>query len=200
MSGQKFAAVCDPNGIPRFTPLGERYIYAQTGLWPHFHNESTFAFESTGQASSGALNQRSSRQSKRAPANHLPERWVTNSLFDLFLQSEFRLAFPLVDRDLFRETIRQAYESPDTNPTVEEISSKACVFAFLSLSSHHFAAMSVSNHVDSDACAKQAQIMIADFIEDASVTTLQVMVILVCYSGEHMRISALFLTLLLCSS
>ncbi|UKZ68498.1 uncharacterized protein TrAtP1_009529 [Trichoderma atroviride] len=182
MSGQKFAAICDQNGIPRFTPLGEKYIYAQTGQWPHFHNESTFAFESTGQASSGVSNQYSPRgQLNRAPADQLPEQWITNTLFDLFLQSEFRLAFPLVDRDLFKDTIRRAYESPETNPTIEEISSKACVFAFLSLSSHHFAALSVSNHVDSDGCAKQAQILIADFIEDASVTTLQVMVLLVCH-------------------
>ncbi|EHK48681.1 hypothetical protein TRIATDRAFT_214873 [Trichoderma atroviride IMI 206040] len=185
MSGQKFAAICDQNGIPRFTPLGEKYIYAQTGQWPHFHNESTFAFESTGQASSGVSNQYSPRgQLNRAPADQLPEKWITNTLFDLFLQSEFRLAFPLVDRDLFKDTIRRAYESPETNPSIEEISSKACVFAFLSLSSHHFAALSVSNHVDSDGCAKQAQILIADFIEDASVTTLQVMVLLVSLCGR----------------
>ncbi|KAM0513440.1 hypothetical protein ACHAPE_007904 [Trichoderma viride] len=179
MSGQKFAAICDQNGIPRFTPSGEKYIYAQTGQWPHFNHQSTFAFESNGQASSGALAQHSPRgQLNRAPADRLPEKWITNTLFDLFLQSEFRLAFPLVDRELFKETIRIAYDSPETNPTIEEISSKACVFAFLSLSSHHFAALSVSNHVDSDGCAKQAQILIADFIEDASVTTLQVTVLL----------------------
>ncbi|UKZ68497.1 uncharacterized protein TrAtP1_009529 [Trichoderma atroviride] len=191
MSGQKFAAICDQNGIPRFTPLGEKYIYAQTGQWPHFHNESTFAFESTGQASSGVSNQYSPRgQLNRAPADQLPEQWITNTLFDLFLQSEFRLAFPLVDRDLFKDTIRRAYESPETNPTIEEISSKACVFAFLSLSSHHFAALSVSNHVDSDGCAKQAQILIADFIEDASVTTLQVMVLLLMNEALCGRLEA----------
>lgn len=191
MSGQKFAAICDQNGIPRFTPLGEKYIYAQTGQWPHFHNESTFAFESSGQASSGVSNQYSPRgQLNRAPADQLPEKWITNTLFDLFLQSEFRLAFPLVDRDLFKDTIRQAYDSPETNPTIEEISSKACVFAFLSLSSHHFAALSVSNHVDSDGCAKQAQILIADFIEDASVTTLQVMVLLLMNEALCGRLEA----------
>ncbi|PNP39985.1 hypothetical protein TGAMA5MH_08251 [Trichoderma gamsii] len=191
MSGQKFAAICDQNGIPRFTPLGEKYIYAQTGQWPHFHNQSTFAFECPFQASSGALTQHSPRgQLNRTPADQLPEKWITNTLFDLFLQSEFRLAFPLVDRELFKETIRIAYDSPETNPTIEEISSKACVFAFLSLSSHHFAALSVSNHVDSDGCAKQAQILIADFIEDASVTTLQVMVLLLMNEALCGRLEA----------
>ncbi|KAK6448736.1 hypothetical protein FP744_10004986 [Trichoderma asperellum] len=191
MSGQKFAATCDQNGIPRFTPLGEQYIYAQTGQWPHFHNESTFSFESTGQASSGALTQHSPRgQAKQAPADQLPEKWVTTTLFNLYLQSEFRLAFPFVDRELFEDTIRQAYDSPDSNPTIEEISSKACVFAFLSVSSHHFATMSVSNHVDSDACAKQAQILIADFIEDASLTTLQVMILLLMNEALCGRLQA----------
>lgn len=191
MSGQKFAATSDRNGIPRFTPLGEQYIYAQTGQWPHFHHESTFSFESTGQASSGALTQHSPKgQAKQAPADQLPEKWVTTTLFNLYLQSEFRLAFPFVDRELFEDTIRQAYDSPDTNPTIEEISSKACVFAFLSVSSHHFATMSVSNHVDSDACAKQAQILIADFIEDASVTTLQVMILLLMNEALCGRLQA----------
>lgn len=193
MSGQKFAAICDQNGIPRFTPLGEKYIYAQTGQWPQFRNESTFAFTSTGQVSSGAVAQHFPRvQANQAPSHHLPEKWVTDTLFDMFFQSEFCLVFPLVDRELFKETIRQAYDSPYTNPTVEEIASKACVLGFLAICSHHFAAMSVSNHVNSDACTKQAQILIADFIEDASLTTLQVLVILVCYDRDYVIILRYF--------
>jgi hypothetical protein len=181
VSGQKFAAICSRNGIPHFTSLGEKYIYSQTGQWPHFHNESTFAFsEVTGQASSGTLAQKSLKgQAKQSQPDKLPEKWVAQALLDAFFKADFRLVFPIVDRELFEETIRQAYDAPDTNPTIEEIGSKACVFAFLAITGNHFSALDIAKYVDSDACSRQAQLLISDFIEDASLTTLQVMVILV---------------------
>ncbi|KAL7791849.1 hypothetical protein V8C37DRAFT_416595 [Trichoderma ceciliae] len=179
-SGQKFAAVCSQNGIPHFTSLGEQYIHSQTGQWPRFHNEDTSAFyEATDHVSSGALQLKPLKgQAKQTEIQKLPEKWVTHALLDAFVNSDFRLVFPIVDRDLFEETIRQAYDSPDTNPTIEAVGSKACVLAFLSVTSHHFCALDVAKLVDSDVCAKQAQLLMPDFIEDASLTTLQVMVML----------------------
>ncbi|KAL7946733.1 fungal-specific transcription factor domain-containing protein [Trichoderma barbatum] len=179
-SGQKFAAVCSRNGIPHFTSLGEQWIYSQTGLWPHFRDDEAFAFkETTDHAPSGALALQSLKGStKQAEIQKLPERWITQALLDTFSTSDFRLIFPVVDRELFEETMRLAYESEDTNPTIEEIGSKACVLAFLCVTSHHFSTEDIAKLVDSDACAKQAQLLISDFVEDASLTTLQVMVML----------------------
>lgn len=180
-SGQKFAAVCSRNGIPHFTALGEQWIHSQTGLWPHFHNEDGFAFsETTDNTPSNALALKSLKgQVKQAELEKLPEKWITQALLDIFKTSDFRLIFPVVDGDLFEDTIRLAYDSPDANPTIEAIGSKACVLAFLSVTSHHFCGHEIAKLVDSDACARQAQLLISDFIEDASLTTLQVMVMLV---------------------
>ncbi|EHK21433.1 uncharacterized protein TRIVIDRAFT_180483 [Trichoderma virens Gv29-8] len=179
-SGQKFAFVCSRNGIPHFTSLGEQWIYSRTGLWPNFRNEDAFAFkETTNHAPSAALALKSlSGLTKQAEIQKLPERWITQALLETFTTSDFRLVFPVVDRELFEETIRLAYDSPATNPTIEEIGSKACVLAFLCVTSHHFSTQDVAKLVDSDACAKQAQLLISDFVEDASLTTLQVMVML----------------------
>lgn len=179
-SGQKFAAICSRNGIPHFTSLGEQWIYSRTGLWPHFRNDDAFAFRETDHVPSAA----SALQSLKGPAKQaeiqkLPERWITQALLDTFIASDFRLVFPVVERELFEETIRVAYGAPVTDATIEEIGSKACVLAFLCVTSHHFATQDAAKLVDSDACAKQAQLLISDFVEDASLTTLQVMVMLV---------------------
>ncbi|KAF3063145.1 hypothetical protein CFAM422_010496 [Trichoderma lentiforme] len=178
-SGQKFAAICSRNGIPHFTSLGEQWIYSRTGLWPHFRNDDAFAFRETDHVPSAA----SALQSLKGPAKQaeiqkLPERWITQALLDTFIASDFRLVFPVVERELFEETIRVAYGAPVTDATIEEIGSKACVLAFLCVTSHHFATQDAAKLVDSDACAKQAQLLISDFVEDASLTTLQVMVML----------------------
>lgn len=181
-AGQNFAAICSRNGIPHFTSHGEQWIYSHTGQWPHFHNEGTFAFcEATDHISSPALVPKSQNgPAKRAQGEKLPEKWITQALLDAFVKSDFRLVFPIVDRTLFEETIRQAYDAPELNPTIEEIGSKACVLAFCSVTSHHFCALEIAKLIDTDACTKQAQILISDFIEDASLTTLQVMIMLVC--------------------
>ncbi|KAH6603540.1 fungal specific transcription factor domain-containing [Trichoderma cornu-damae] len=183
-SGQKFAAICSRNGIPHFTSLGEQWIYSQTGLWPRFHNEDKLAFcEATDHISSAALALKPpKRQAEQDQLGEIPEKWVTQALLDAFNKSDFRLIFPIIDRELFEDTIRQAYDSPSANATIGAIGSRACVLAFLAVTSRHFCAMEVTKQVDSDDCAKKAQLLISDFIEDASLTTLQVMVMLV---GGH---------------
>ncbi|KAL6859218.1 hypothetical protein J3F83DRAFT_334166 [Trichoderma novae-zelandiae] len=180
-SGQKFAAVCSRNGIPHFTSLGEQWIYARTGLWPRFHNEDITSPSSgtTHQAPLCASTFKLIKgQAKQTQAETLPDKSITLELLDAFTKSDFRLVFPVVDRELFEETIQLAYDSPDENPPIHAIGSKACVLAFLSVTGHHFRDQGVAKLIDTDACARQAQLLISDFIEDASLTTLQVMVML----------------------
>ncbi|PTB81652.1 fungal-specific transcription factor domain-containing protein [Trichoderma longibrachiatum ATCC 18648] len=181
-SGQKFAAVCSRNGIPHFTSLGEQWIYSRTGLWPRFHNEditSPFASEVSdlGPSPASTLNVPKG-QTTQPQIGTLPDKSITLALLDSFEKSDFRLVFPVVDRELFDETIRLAYDSPDENPPIHVIGSKACVLAFLTVASHHFRDQAVAKLVDTDGCARQAQLLISDFIDDASLTTLQVMVML----------------------
>ncbi|PTB65256.1 fungal-specific transcription factor domain-containing protein [Trichoderma citrinoviride] len=176
-SGQKFAAVCSRNGIPHFTALGEQWIYSRTGLWPRFYNED-IASPSDQPPSYASPFRLPNGQMKQTQLETLPDRSITLALLDEFTKSEFRLIFPVVDRELFEETIRLAYDSSDDNLTIHAIGSKACVLAFLSVAGHHFRDLEIAKSFDADACARRAQLMISDFVEDASLTTLQVMVML----------------------
>lgn len=80
---------------------------------------------------------------------------------------------------LFEETARLAYSKDDSDPPLELITAKACVLAFVSLASSHFPDAHGASHIDSDACARDSQILVADIIEDASITTLQTILMLV---------------------
>ena len=65
-------------------------------------------------------------------------------------------------------------------PPLEHISAKACVLAFVSMASSHFPTANSVSHIDGDSYARDAQILLADIIEDASITTLQTIIMLVC--------------------
>lgn len=102
---------------------------------------------------------------------------MTQTLFYSFLRSGFSLVFPVVDRVLFEDTLRIAYSTPDDTSDPEYIGAKACVFVFVAIASAHM--LEGSMYVDSDACAKQGQLLLSDCLEDASITTLQTVFMLV---------------------
>lgn len=102
------------------------------------------------------------------------------SLLQTYLCSDFWLVFPLVDGVLFEETVRRAYAPQSTLQPLEHISAKACVFAFLSIASTHFPDSEAAEYVDPDVTAKEAQMLLSDFLEDTSITTLQTVFMLVC--------------------
>lgn len=109
----------------------------------------------------------------------LPEKWILESLVAEFTASDFSLVFPLINSHLFEKTVRLAYTADDAEPMLDCMTAKACVLAFASLSSYHFPASKASSKIDGDYCAKAAQALIPEIIEDASVTTLQTVLILV---------------------
>ena len=89
------------------------------------------------------------------------------------------MVFPLVDRVFFKDTIRLAYSTPDDPSDQEYIGARACVFAFLAIASAYSLEGSLSSHIDTDACAKQAQLLLPDVLEDAGITTLETVFMLV---------------------
>ncbi|KAG6039421.1 hypothetical protein E4U41_002663 [Claviceps citrina] len=95
-----------------------------------------------------------------------------------FHSLRFSPVFPLINPLLFKETVRLAYSAGGAEPMLECMAAKACVLAFVSLSSSHFPVSKASADIDGDFCAKAAQMLIADIIEDASVSTLQTILIL----------------------
>ena len=178
-AGQNFGAICCRNGVPHFTASGEQWIHSRTGQWPRFgdiYGSETAAPPGLPVAASTLYSL--SNRSYQGHDAQLPSRWVVQSLLDEFIASDFSLVFPLVDRVLFEETAKLAY-SRQKPLMCEYVGAKACVFAFVSMASSNFPDLEAASHIDPDACAKEAQILLADFLEDASITTLQTMFMLV---------------------
>ncbi|ODA77254.1 hypothetical protein RJ55_06881 [Drechmeria coniospora] len=191
-AGQNFGAICSRNGIPHFTNRGEQWIYAQTGQWPRFDHLYVDRSDDIGERAEIPAFSSSSRFPV-APRARLPEKGVLLLLLRAFVTSDFSRVFPLVDRALFEETARLAYEQ-STPQTIEHVSAKACVFAFLSTVGTHFPELDAASDLDSDACAKEAQVLLSDILEDASITTLQTIFMLLLHETlcGHLQAASMY--------
>lgn len=177
--GQKFGAACPRNGFPHLTPRCEQWIRERTGQRPKFHDLHP------GDSPQPHLSDTDNVPTLVSAAAEvkqmgLPERWILNSLVSEFTNSDFSLIFPLINPVLFEETLWLAYSLDEMEPPLEQNTAKACVLAFLSLAGSHFPTGHGASHINGDSCARGAQILLADIIEDASITTLQTILMLVC--------------------
>ncbi|KAK7425317.1 hypothetical protein QQZ08_008214 [Neonectria magnoliae] len=103
----------------------------------------------------------------------LPDRSITEQVMNVFFSSAFRLAFPVVDRVLFEETTALAYKSWEGQPSLERITAKGCVLAFLSIMCLFHGKVDNFPVIDSDSCAVKAHYLLSDVFEDASIVSLQ---------------------------
>lgn len=177
--GQNFGAICPRNGIPHLTPHCEQWIRERCGQEPRFcHLYSGDAPRSHFSGSDIVPTFVSVQAQVKQPG--LPDKWIVHGLVSAFTNSEFSLAFPLMNPVLFEETIRLAYSPDEMKPPLEHVTAKACVLAFVSLASSHCPNANGAPYVDMDSCARDAQILLSDIIEDTSITTLQTILMLVC--------------------
>lgn len=110
----------------------------------------------------------------------LPLKETTLDLFAQFLKSPVRLVFPVLDRVLFPETIKAAYELWTETPTLRAITAKACVFAFLSIKFTFLNESTPSSGEDGDIYALKAEGILNEGLEEVSIVTLQTALLLVC--------------------
>lgn len=118
----------------------------------------------------------------------LPDRKVVEQYFSFFISSEFRLSFPLVDPVLFKQTMDVAYEHGErvTNGLgFEQITAKACVFAFLSvislLEAERTERFPDIPSIDTDMMAAKAQMLLPLTIPALDITSLQTSFMLCLY-------------------
>ncbi|KAG5928948.1 hypothetical protein E4U60_007563 [Claviceps pazoutovae] len=190
-TGQQFGAVCPRNGIPHLTSYCEQWISERTGQKSNFRE----LFSKNGHESNDLIRVPEPHMNSGIPTQSagypfLPEKRILESLVVDFTASEFSLVFPLINRVLFGETVRLAYTEDDAVPLLERLAARACVLAFASLSSYHFPASPAAAEIDGEVCAKAAQLIIADITEDASITTLQTVLILLLYDILRGRFQA----------
>lgn len=122
----------------------------------------------------------------------LPEKSLTVKIFDVFIHSAFSMVFPLVDKDLFRETLALAYESQFEPLSIECVSAKACVLAFVSSARLFSERDTPLPNLDSERCAAQARHLLSCTADEATLTSLQACVMLVSRNELAVR-EAVFL-------
>ena len=107
-----------------------------------------------------------------------------------FIASEFRLAFPLVDPVLFKQTLDVAYghvlgKGQTNGLSFEQITAKACVFAFLSvislLEEERTERFPEIPSIDTDMMAAKAQMLLPLTIQALDITSLQTSFMLCLY-------------------
>lgn len=109
----------------------------------------------------------------------LPDRAIVEQALDGYLNAACRLIFPIVDPVLFRETIADAYEDDDGQVPLARLTSRCCVFAFLSIAILFRTSSKEIPQLDSDMFAMHAHHYMADVMEENSVVGLQAMFMLV---------------------
>ncbi|KAJ3541172.1 hypothetical protein NM208_g4732 [Fusarium decemcellulare] len=161
---------CFP-GINLFSQDGQRWICSRTGRDLSMGNLDDFTSEESVQGLTTVgdpINE---------PLGDLPNSKVVHDAFEAFLQSEFRWIFPLVDPILFKETIGCAYGALAESSLANNLSAKACVFAFLSIR-RLFTPHDLNNRDTAASYARHAHSLLFGLMENASLVNLQTMIML----------------------
>ncbi|KAB5549446.1 hypothetical protein GE09DRAFT_1204368 [Coniochaeta sp. 2T2.1] len=158
------------DGIPLFSEEGQAWIFSRTGEAIAF--QKLKALNKCQQVRPLTLSH-SQLHGSLEQLYELPDRNIVEQGIYWFQNSAFRLVFPAIDTVLFHESVRLAYEPWEGPLTLELISAKGCVLAFLSIMCVFNGDSTWRPIVDSDACAMKAQYLLSDMVEVASVVTLQ---------------------------
>ena len=163
------------NGMPILSEEGCKWVQQKTGEDVSF---SKFHVRFQKQALPPTLSPWHFFRSKNE-LHELPDKRIVEQVLDVFINSAFRLVFPVIDRVLFEETVILAYEECDGPLSLERISAKGCVLAFVSVMCLFQGQDANIPAVDSDTCAVKAHYLLSDVFEDSSIVSLQTVFMLV---------------------
>ncbi|WXC59290.1 hypothetical protein SNK03_005165 [Fusarium graminearum] len=166
--GCHFGHLSQHNGLPLISDQGKEWIASKTGEQVRFE---------TGRQLRPPLSTPLSTHRFTDPHDlyTLPDRTVVETIWHVFSNSSFRLVFPVVDPELFYDTINLAYMSwSGETPSLEHMSQMACVLAFASMIPLFQGSLVDLPPVDTDICAAKARYILTDVLEGPNLATLQV--------------------------
>jgi len=102
-----------------------------------------------------------------------------DKIFNIFNHSAFSLVFPLVDKVLFEDTLTLAYQPHSESIPLECVSAKSCVLAFVSNIYLYQRREVEIPYLAGNACAIKARRLLSPTLEEASLTNLQAVFMLV---------------------
>ncbi|OGM44891.1 hypothetical protein ABOM_006121 [Aspergillus bombycis] len=175
--------ICVFNGLPFFSSGGRQWIKAQTG-------------EDVDLNQYQPPRRISSLRPKATRTVYLPSESLLFERFQEYKSSVFCQIFPFISPHFFEDTVRAAYQEQSTL-TCSNDSAKACVFAFMAVTSMF--SNSTANHgsLDSDHYAYAAYDLVPEFFRDTvTIEGLQALLMLCLYSqsvlGDQLSVELLF--------
>ncbi|RSL97755.1 hypothetical protein CEP52_010738 [Fusarium oligoseptatum] len=168
--GCHFGRISQHNGMPILSAEGIKWLSSRTGEDVSFQK---FQPPSPRQRLFSSTSSVSHYYNCPSDLYELPDRKLVDKILHVYLHSAFRLVFPVIDRVLFEDTLTLAYESSTEPLSLDQISAKSCVYAFISIICLFQGRVAEIPYLDSDACAQKAHYLLTDALEDTSITSLQ---------------------------
>ncbi|CAI7623579.1 unnamed protein product [Penicillium pancosmium] len=169
-AGRELGAISLLTGIPFLLPEGQEWVQARTGQIISRDNLSPARApweKERGQSTNNLFNNLSNQN-----MFELPDLRVVRLYLEAYKKSfVMQRLFPVVDPDLFEETIISAYKQPHSTFSHGQASSRACVIAFLAFVSRlppikEFVVNSPLGEVDYDALAIKAQFFLTQVLQE----------------------------------
>lgn len=181
-------------GIPFLLPEGQEWIQARTGQT--VASDKLSPARAPWEKERGQISNTILMDLRSQDLFALPDERSVMLYFDAYKTSPvMRRIFPLVDSDLFIETIRDVYQQPQYSFRFGQASSRACVLAFLAfvsrlppLKDKTFG--SPFSYVDHESLAVKAQFLLSQVMQEpASLEGAQAVTLLTLYevSSGNMR-------------
>ncbi|KAF5005928.1 hypothetical protein FDECE_7686 [Fusarium decemcellulare] len=168
--GYHFGQISQHNGMPILSTEGKRWLSSRTGEDVSFRK---FLPVTARQRLIPPASSASHYYNTPEDLYELPDRKKVEKILDVYVNSAFRLVFPIIDRVLFEETMAVAYEPCTGQPSLECVAAKSAVLAFVSIICLFQGTVHEIPYMDSDACAMKAHYLLNDALEDSSITSLQ---------------------------
>ncbi|KAK3904194.1 hypothetical protein C8A05DRAFT_13903 [Staphylotrichum tortipilum] len=157
-AGRHLGDISLHNGIPFLSSEGQRWIASRTG-----ENAPLQALRASALLLSRprhGLHPSFLCTNMMHSGMDLPERRVVEECLEMFAVNPFKRIWPAIDNVLFRRTIDAAYDERMGRCSMESVSARACIFAFLSLLTLHHMYPTSMPTLDSEDCAVQAQYLL----------------------------------------
>ncbi|KJK60591.1 fungal transcription factor regulatory middle homology region [Aspergillus parasiticus SU-1] len=183
--GLALRSICVFNGLPFLSSGGRQWIKAQTG-------------EDVDLNQYQPPKRISSLRPTTTRAIHLPSQSLLFQRFQEYKSSIFSKIFPFINPQFFEDTVREAYRE-QSSLTCSNDSAKACIFAFMAVTSMFFNSTDNHGNLDSDYYAYAAYDLVPGFFrESVTIEGLQALLMLCLYSqsvlGDQLGVELLFST------
>lgn len=193
-AGRELGGISVLTGIPFLLPEGQEWIQARTGQTIASHKLSPTRApweKERGQATTNFLIDLQSHD-----AFELPDLRITRLHLDAYKNSRAMLRiFPVVDPELFEETVRLAYQQSPNNFQFGQASTRACILAFVAFTTRlppvqSQVKASTATSVDHDAMVTRAQFLLSQMLQEpASLEGAQAVTMLVSFASKNIILS-----------